>query len=587
MRALRVANCSGFYGDRLSAAEEMVSGGPIDVLTGDWLAELTMLILAKNKMADPGAGYAKSFLRQMEQVLGRCLEGGIRVVSNAGGLAPARLAEELELLVSRLGLSPKVAYVTGDDLMDRLEELSGPSNGFAHFETGEPLGRRQVVSANAYLGGFPIARALAEGADVVVTGRVTDAALVLGPAAWHHGWGAGDLDQLAGAVVAGHVIECGTQATGGNYAFFEEVPGSEHIGFPIAEIEGDGSAVITKHEGHGGLVSVGTVTAQLLYEIGSPRYANPDVVARFDTIELNEEERDRVRIAGVRGEPPSGRLKVAMNYLGGHRTTVTMLLTGLEPAKKAAMFERALWASLPGGKASFGEVNVELIESGRPDPADNAAALSSLRITVKDEDPAKVGRAFSAKVTELALASYPGLFAGGAQSQAYGVFWPSSLPAELVTPVVHLGGRELATPAPQPPAGRGEVAPRQKELPECPGGPIVEVPLGLVAGARSGDKGGDANLGVWATSEAGYAFLRDFLTEDKLRELLVETAPLALERYELSNLRALNFVLRGLLGEGVAASTRLDAQAKGLGEYLRAKVVPVPACLLETRKERR
>ena len=580
MTGLRIANCSGFYGDRLAAAQEMVDGGPIDVLTGDFLAELTMLILAKNKMADPRSGYAKSFLRQMEEVMGPCLERGIKVVSNAGGLAPARLAEELDGLASRLGLSPVIAYVSGDDLMERLEELSGPSGGFAHFETGEPLGSRQVLSANAYLGGFPIARALEEGADIVVTGRVTDAALALGPAAWHHGWGANDLDQLAGAVVAGHVIECGAQATGGNYAFFEEVPGAEHIGFPIAEVEADGSSVITKHEGQGGLVSVGTVTAQLLYEIGSPAYANPDVVARFDTIELTQLGPDRVGISGVRGEAPSGRLKVAMNYLGGYRTTLTMMLTGLDPAGKAALFERALWASIPGGKQSFSQVEVELVESGRSDPADNALALSSLRITVRDENPEKVGRAFAAKVTELALASYPGLFGGGSQTQAYGVYWPSSLPTELITPQVHIG--PAVTPVAQPVPRAGEPVERSRAcLPPPPRGELVEVPLGLLVGARSGDKGGDANLGVWALSEEGYGFLAHFLTTDKLKELLPETRPLEVRRYELANIWALNFVVVGLLGEGVAASSRIDGQAKGLGEYLRAKVVPVPAQLLE------
>ncbi|HET9091205.1 MAG TPA: acyclic terpene utilization AtuA family protein [Acidimicrobiales bacterium] len=582
MGPVRVANCSGFYGDRLGAAAEMVSGGPIDVLTGDWLAELTMLILWKNRLRDPAAGFARSFLTQMEAVLGTCLDRSIKVVSNAGGLAPARLAEELEALAARLGLSPVVAYVEGDDLLGRLDELRREGVDLANLDTGEPLGDREVLTANAYLGGFGIADALGRGADVVVTGRVTDAALVVGPAAWHHGWARSDYDALAGAVVAGHVIECGTQATGGNYAFFEEVPGLEHLGFPIAEVEADGSSVITKHPGQGGLVSVETVTAQLLYEIGPPGYANPDVTARFDTIELAGEGPDRVRIRGVRGEPPPARAKVAMNYLGGVKTTLTMMLTGLDVEQKAAAFEAALWGSIEGGRKAFDSVEVQLVRTDQPDPPSNEAALASLRVTVRDRDGDKVGRAFTAKVTELALGSYPGLFGGGSETRAYGVYWPAAVPATAVREEVVVAGERRLLEAVAPPALEpGEAVDRPPAPGPTPSGAprdeeVAPLPLGRVAGARSGDKGGNANLGVWARHEEAYEWLVCFLTTERLRQLLPEAARLEIDRYELANLRAVNFVLHGLLGEGVASSSRPDAQAKGLGEYLRAKVVPVP-----------
>lgn len=586
MRALRIANCSGFYGDRLSAAEEMVEGGPIDVLCGDWLAELTMMILAKNRLKDPAAGYARTFLTQLEAVMGRCLDRSVKVVSNAGGLAPARLAEEVERLAERLGLSPRVAYVAGDDLMGRLAELRAAGVGLEHLESKEPLGDRAVVTANAYLGGFGIAKALGEGADIVVTGRVTDASLCVGPAAWYHGWGPHDLDRLAGAVVAGHVIECGTQATGGNYSFFAEVPGAEHIGFPIAEVAADGSAVITKHESHGGLVSPETVTAQLLYEIGGPRYLNPDVTACFDTIRVEEEGPNRVRLSGARGLPPPDTAKVSLNYLGGYKTTVTMYLTGLDVVEKAELFERGLWSSIEGGRGSFDSVEVELLRRDQPDPPSNEAALAELRLTVRDREEAKVGRAFSAKVTELALASYPGLFGGGARTQAYGVFWPAAVPACLLEQVVVVAGRRFVVPALSPAAAPAtdEAAPAKAASPAEPEGETTALPLGRLCGARSGDKGGNANLGVWARSEDGYGWLARFLTTERLCELLPEAAGLKVRRYELANLRALNFVIEGLLGEGVAASSRLDAQAKGLGEYLRAKVVPVPLCLLRERR---
>lgn len=593
---IRIANCSGFYGDRLSAAQEMVEGGPIDVLTGDWLAELTMLILAKNRQRDPASGFAKSFVVQMEQVMRTCLERGIRVVSNAGGLAPRECAAAVRAVGERLGVAPRVAYVEGDDLLSRLPELRAAGIDFAHLDTGLPLGERDVMTANAYLGGWGIADALARGADIVVTGRVTDAALVVGPAAWWHGWDRDAWDVLAGAVVAGHVIECGAQATGGNYAFFTEVPDLTHPGFPIAEVAADGSSVITKHPGHGGQVSVGTVTAQLLYEIAGPDYPNPDVTARFDSIQLSEDGPDRVRISGVRGVAPPPTAKVAINYVGGWRTTVSLMLTGLEIEAKAALVEDALWGSVTGGREAFADATTSLLRTDQPDPPSNEAAMAELRITVKDPDERKVGRAFTAKVTELALASYPGLFVRPTTTQAYGVYWPAVIPADLVQQEVVLDGdrrvvegpvvpgtaaRAAGTPDLGTATGTGAEGTPGPDSAGGTAGPTARVPLGTLVGARSGDKGGNANLGVWARSDVVYRWLRQSLTVERLRELLPECGELPVTRYELPNLRALNFVIVGLLGEGVASSTRIDGQAKSLGEYLRAKVVDVPLAYVE------
>ncbi|HEY1282297.1 MAG TPA: acyclic terpene utilization AtuA family protein, partial [Acidimicrobiales bacterium] len=303
---LRIANCSGYYGDRLSAPREMVDGGPLDVLTGDYLAELTMLILWKTSQRGSARGYATTFLRQMEDVLGTCVDRGIKVITNAGGLNPRGLAEDLRGLAERLGIRVTVAHIEGDDLLGRLDELAVAGHPLAHLDTGVPLvdAPAKAVTANAYLGAWGIVEALRAGAQVVVCPRVTDASLVVGPAAWHFGWARDAWDALAGAVVAGHVIECGAQTTGGNFAFFEQLGDlSTPLGFPIAEVDADGSVVITKHPGTGGRVTVDTVTAQLLYEIQSPAYANPDVVTRFDTIRLDEVGADRVRISGVRGEP--------------------------------------------------------------------------------------------------------------------------------------------------------------------------------------------------------------------------------------------------------------------------------------------
>ncbi|HEX9527613.1 MAG TPA: acyclic terpene utilization AtuA family protein, partial [Streptosporangiaceae bacterium] len=364
----------------------MVEGGPIDVLTGDWLAELTMLLLGK-AMLSGRPGYARTFLTQVEQVLPACLERGIKIVSNAGGLDPAGCAAAVSELARRAGMTPVVAHVEGDDLLSRVPDLMSSGHRMANTDTGQALAEAGVtpLTAHAYLGGLPIARALAAGADVVVTGRVTDAALVVGPGMWRFGWTGDDLDELAGAVVAGHVLECGCQATGGNYAFFAEVADLAAAGFPLAELSADGSAVITKHPGTGGQVSVGTVTAQLLYEIGSPRYLNPDVTARFDTIALQQVGPDRVRVSGVRGEPPPADLKVSLNYAGGYRNSMILAIEGLDVAAKARLAEQTIWARVDGGRDAFETADVELVGS---DPA-------LLRISVLDQDKAKVGRAFS------------------------------------------------------------------------------------------------------------------------------------------------------------------------------------------------
>ena len=583
-RPVRIANCSGFYGDRAAAAREMVDGGPIDVLTGDYLAELTMLILWKARQKDQDAGYARTFLSQFEQVIGTCLDRGITIVTNAGGLNPAGLAGRLREIAARLGLAPKIAHIEGDDLLDRIGDLTEAGLALAHVDTGEPLAKAGVtpVTANAYLGGWGIAAALRAGADVVVCPRVTDASLVVGPAAAWHGWGPADLDALAGAVVAGHVIECGPQATGGNYAFLDELPDRRYPGFPIAEVAEDGSSVITKHPGTGGLVSPGTVTAQLLYELGEPAYANPDVIAHFDTLRLYSDGPDRVRISVTRGSPPPDVLKVALNYLGGYRNTMTMVLTGLDIEEKAARAETMLF-DLLGGQEQFDEVDVRLIRTDRPDAPTNEQATAQLRITVKDPDPAKVGRSFSNATIELALAGYAGFHTTTppTSESAYGVFWPTFVPASVVEHAVVLpDGSRRVIPAASPAAGThpGEVPHAAAET--GPAGPTRRAPLGLVCGARSGDKGGNANVGLWARSPDGYGWLREYLDVARFRELLPEAADLEVRRYELPNLRALNFVVVGLLGQGVAASTRPDPQAKGLGEYLRSRHADIPLQLL-------
>ena len=577
-----IANCSGFFGDRLSAAAEMVRGGPIDVLTGDYLAELTMAILFRLKLRNPEAGYTPTFLKQMEQIMGECLDKGIRVVSNAGGLNPRALAGELGKIAEKLGLNPKIAFIEGDDLMPRLADLQAAGEGLVHLDKGVSLKEAGAVpiTANAYLGGWGIAESLERGADIVVTGRVADAALVVGPAAWWFGWQQNDWDRLAGATVAGHIVECGAQATGGNYSFIDEVPSFLKVGYPIAEVHEDGSFVITKHPGTGGLVSVDTVKAQLLYEIQQPGYLTPDVTARFDTIEISQEDSDRVRVSGVKGEPNPETTKVCLNCLGGYKNSMTIVLTGLDIEKKARIFEEALFDNL-GGRGRYALEDVQLVRSDKEDPATNDEAFAYLRVSVMDPDQKKVDL-FSAKAVELGLANIPGFTATAPPSKATPaiVHWPALISGTCITQKVTIGDQEFDVPYTLSQGTKPLVEVPTRTLPPAPGGPTVRIALGRVYAARSGDKGGNANLGVWAKTPLAYAFLQEFLTVDKLKELLKDMSPYDIDRYEFPNLLAVNFYIRGVLGEGVAASLRSDPQAKTLGEYLRARVVDLPQALV-------
>ncbi|RPK52855.1 acyclic terpene utilization AtuA family protein [Streptomyces sp. ADI93-02] len=559
-RPLRIGNASGFYGDRFDALREMLTGGPLDVLTGDYLAELTMLILGRSRLKDPARGYATTFLRQLEEGLGLAHERGVKVVTNAGGLNPAGLADAVRELADRTGVPVRVAHVEGD---------SRPvPDGY--------------LTANAYLGGGGIAACLRAGADIVVTGRVTDAALVTGPAAAHFGWAPDAHDALAGAVVAGHVLECGTQATGGNYAFF----GGHDVrrpGFPLAEIHEDGSSVITKHDGTGGVVDTGTVTAQLLYETGGARYAGPDVTARLDTARLTQDGPDRVRISGVRGEAPPPTLKVGLNRLGGWRNEVVFVLTGLDIEAKARLVKDQFADALERAGSKPAEVRWELARTDRADAATEETASALLRLVVRDPDAEAVGRAVSGAAVELALGSYPGFHvtAPPGKGAPYGVFEAAYVPAGEVEHIAVLpDGTREAVPAAGAYRELDEV--EEPALPEpLPPGPTRTAPLGRIAGARSGDKGGDANVGVWVRDDDAWRWLAHELTVARFRKLLPETAGLTVVRHVLPQLRALNFTVHGLLGEGVAAQARFDPQAKAVGEWLRSRHVPVPVRLLD------
>lgn len=580
---LIVANCSGFFGDKITAAREMIEGGPIDILTGDYLAELTMAILLKRRLKSSKGGYADTFLIQMKDIMAQCLDRQIKVVVNAGGLDPRGMAEDLQLVADKLGLHPKIAFIEGDDLFPRLAELQEKGESFSHLDKNIPLAKAKAktLTANAYLGGWGITQALKQGADIIIGGRIADASLVVGPAAWKFDWQRNDWDKLAGAVVAGHIIECSTQATGGNYSFIEEIPSFKNVGFPIAEIYPDGSIIITKHPDTGGLVSVGTVTAQLLYEIKGQGYLTPDVIARFDTISISQEGPDRVAIEDVKGEPPTDTSKVCINNIGGFKNTMTIILTGLDVAKKGKFFEETLFDSL-GGKERFEAVDVQLFRSDQPDPVCNEDAMAFLRIAVKDKDPKLVGQEFSARLIELALSSIPGFTMTTPPTKASPTIshWPALVKNKYIHHIMVMDDKETPISMTLPDPDFTPPAPKEVALPVIKTEKTVLAPLGRLFAARSGDKGGNANLGIWGKTPQTFSFLKQFLTIEKLKELLPDLQEYEIERYELCKLLALNFFVKDFLGNGVADSIKSDPQAKTLGEYLRAKIIALPEAIL-------
>lgn len=582
---IKIANCSGYYGDKLSAAKELVDGGPIDVLTGDYLAELTMAILYGQKIQrGEDKGYVGTFLKQIKDVAASCKEKNIKIVSNAGGLNPRSMAHEIEQILNDLSIDLKVAYIDGDDLMPRMSELQENGESFINIEKEIALDESgcDPLTANAYLGAWGIKEALDNNADIVVCPRVTDAAVVIGPAAWKFNWQRNDYDSLAGALAAGHIIECGCQATGGNYAFFKEIKSFDNVGYPIAEIQKDGSFYITKHPGTGGLVSKGTVTAQLLYEISSPAYINPDVVAHFDTLKIKDIEKDRVYVSGCRGSSPPKDHKVCINLSSGFRNGMEIILTGLDIEEKAKVFTNTLFNSV-GGKEQFDEVSIKLHRTDKHDAKTNEEAMASLAISVKSKDPDLVGRLFSAKIIELALSNIPGFFAqGGVKSSGPVIkYWPALINSKYIKEIVHIDGKNIEV-IPTSQLSLEDIY-YQKEPIKIEKIDIKdekEIYFGEIFGTRSGDKGGCANLGVWAKNSQTFSFLYNFLTVDRLKDLLPDIREFKIERYELSNIESLNFYIYDILQDGVSSNDRKDGQAKSLGEYLRAKKIKVPQSII-------
>ncbi|WP_354700125.1 hypothetical protein DSM112329_00388 [Paraconexibacter sp. AEG42_29] len=584
---VRIANCSGYSGDRREAIREVLDGGPVDVIVGDYLAEITIAGMAARRRYGKGEGYSLDLLAQLDGCLEEIAERGIKLVVNAGGFDPAGLAQKLRDLYT--GERPlNVAYLEGDDLLGRWDDLRAAGHEFPSLDTGEPIGTwgHAPLSASAYLGAWGIVDALAAGADIVVCPRVTDASLVVGAAAWWHGWGTEDWDRLAGAVVAGHVIECGPQASGGNFSGFTGVPGMVHPGFPIAELRDTGDAVITKHPGTGGSVTTDTVTAQLLYEIQGVVYLNPDVTVDLRGVQLTEEAPDRVLIHGSTGTAPPPTTKVAVTAQVGWENSFNVYLCGLDIDAKAELVEAQLRDTFAGSGVELHRI--DRIGTAAANPATLEDATVTLRIVGRSATPdALKPGAFFMRAHGTILSSIPGFHADGGTGRSLRPsplveYWPGTIAVDaLQQEVVHEGGERTrvrsvpSAPLVVVPSDDAPVAPPADD-------DLITAPLGYVAHARAGDKGGNSNVGFWTHPEA-WPWLQAALSDTGIRALYPEAAELRITRHELPLLRAVHFVFHGSLGSGCSSNGRLDALGKSVAEFLRARHVEVPRTLVGDR----
>ena len=589
-----IANCGGFWGDDPTAARRQVEGGPVDYLVMDYLAEVTMAILQKQRQRRPEAGYATDFVAQLRDVLPACVERGIKVISNAGGVNPLACKAAVEKLADELGIGDRVrvGVVLGDDIYERLDDLMAGGETLSNMDTGSPLidERANVLSANVYLGAVPVVKALELGANVVITGRVTDTGVTLAPMIYEFGWAADDWNRLAAGIVAGHIIECGTQCTGGNFTDWHKVKSYSNLGFPLVEVVPDGTFTVTKHPGTGGLVSVHTVSEQLLYEMGAPQYLAPDCIARFDSIRLTQDGPDRVKVSDIVGEPPPEKLKVSISFAHGYRAFGRLIVSGPDALAKAEKVAQIFWESA-GGPELYEDASTQFLawNATHPSLTDSEPSEIVVQVAVRDSDEKKINSRFGVQVVPRVLGSVPGItyFADMGRPRASDVvgYWPALISRTAVPMRVVVGDQEADVPyldpasaAPAGPAFAPESPPRPSG---GGGGQTVRVPLSRLCLARSGDKGDTCNVGLLARSDTIHAWMVETITPAFVKERFAGICKGGVDRHEVPNLKACNFLLHESLGGGGTMSLLLDAQGKTYAQYLLAAEVEVEAGLLD------
>lgn len=591
---IRIANASGYWGDDLTVLRRQIEGGPVDVVTLDFLAEITMSILQKQKARDPQAGYARDFVDQLDEVMASALEREVVVISNAGGVAPRRCAEVLLERANARGLEPRIGVVGGDDVLEELPRWHEQGVDLDNMDDGRSFAEiaDRVSSANVYFGAAPVLRALERGAQFIVTGRVTDTGITLAPMMQRFGWKPTDYDQLASGIIAGHILECGAQSTGGNFTDWRRVPSFHQVGYPICEMSADGSFVITKHEGTGGLVDVDSLKEQLVYEMGDPlSYITPDVVVDFTSIRLEQEGPDRVRVWGIRGAAPTPLLKVSVSHPEGFKASGAVIICGPEAREKSEAFSKILWDRLPRYEKTLTEYVGADATWGPVSPSHEANEIF-LRFGAHDHDRAKLEE-FSKMLPALILSGPPGVAVTGGRPRVQQVmaYWPMLVPRELCHAEVEvLGGGDADTDRLpfEGETGSGrfeEMSPTPPPEPVKLSGRTTTVPLRRVAHGRSGDKGDTCNIGVLARHEALYPWLCETLSAERVKERFEGIAHGEVERFEVPNLRGLNFLLHESLGGGGTLSLHIDAQGKTLSHALLAMEVEVDEALLALADE--
>jgi hypothetical protein len=577
-RTIRVGCASGFWGDSAMALPQLLGGRRLDYVVFDYLAEITMSILARARAKDENAGFARDFVGLLAAHLGDIAAQGVRIVANAGGVNPAACAEAIEAEIARLGLALKVGVVLGDDLLPGIGRLR--EAGVVEMGSGVAI-PAEILSANAYLGAFPIAAALDAGADIVITGRCVDSALALGPCIHAFGWGASDFDRLAGGSLAGHIIECGAQATGGIHTDWEETGDWADIGYPIAEIGEDGTFDLTKPPGTGGLVSFGTVAEQLVYEIGDPRaYLLPDVTCDFSDVRIDEVGRDRVRVSNAKGCEPTGTYKACLTHADGYRVGMYVTIGGLDAARKAekageAVLRRCTAMLEAPGLAPYRETNVEVIGGA-------GAGEVVLKVAAKHEAQAPLDMLVR-ELTSSGTSMAPGTTGmGGNRPRVSPVIrlFSCLVPKSDIIPEVRLAGARIAAPGAR--AGAFIANPSGASPPPdpVPQPDEIEVPLIALAWGRSGDKGNDANIGIVARDPAFLPYIRRALSVEAVAAHFAAIVEGPVERFELPGIGALNFLLHDALGGGGIASLRNDPQGKALAQALLAHPIAIPAGLV-------
>ncbi len=596
-KSIHIGGASGFWGESAMATPQLLNAGGLDYIVYDYLAEITMSIMARARVRDPDQGYATDFIQAvLRPHVKDIARQGVTVISNAGGVNPVACARAARAIIAEAGLDLKVAVVTGDDLLAEGAALAAAD--YREMFTGESFPDPDTLaSVNAYIGAFPIAAALSAGADIVITGRCVDSAVTLGACIHAFGWTPQDFDKLAGGSLAGHILECGPQATGGNFTDWERVADSIHaIGYPIAEIAADGTFVCTKPDGTGGLVSRGTVGEQMLYEIGDPQaYHLPDVVCDFSEVTLTEEGPDRVRVSGVRGYPPPEHYKVSATFADGFRAGLVMTFYGIDADRKAQAFadaaiRRAREILRAANAPDFTETSVDVIGAESQYGAERqvgAVREVAVKIAVKHPDQMGAGLILR-EATGLGLATPPGLsgFQGGRPRPSPVVrLFSFLIPREAVPVAVDCEGSAITVP----PSAVARFDPSMITRPATPSLPqtadLDPVPLVQLAWARSGDKGNKANVGVIARHADYLPYLWAALTEDAVAQRFAHFLSGPVERFLLPGPHAINFLLHDVLGGGGVASLRSDPQGKGYGQLLLEHPIPLPADLARRARE--